>query len=95
MVALRRRVLSAVLVTGSPFGTGIGANLPDDVEHRRPFAQDDRVVAVEPARAVRLIDLGKFAVLWASTETSPFATEPVRLIVSPAVPLPLKNIWTL
>jgi len=32
---------------------------------------------------------------WASTNTSPLATVPVRLIVSPAEPEPLKNIWTL
>src|SRR5919108_1487973 len=32
---------------------------------------------------------------WASTNTSPEATVPARLIVSPAVELPLKYIWTL
>jgi hypothetical protein len=31
---------------------------------------------------------------WASTNTSPAATTPVKLIVKPAVALPLKYIWT-
>jgi len=39
--------------------------------------------------------MGAAADEWASTNTSPEATVPVRLIVNPAVALPLKNIWTL
>jgi hypothetical protein len=38
---------------------GVEADLPDHVEHRRPLAQDDGIVAVEPASPVRLIGLGE------------------------------------
>jgi len=39
--------------------------------------------------------IAAFAEECATTNTSPFATVPVRLIVSPADAEPLKNIWTL
>ena len=58
IVALRRSVLSAVLVeAGSPLGAGIDAELADHVQEGRALPEHDDVVAVEPAGPVRLVGL--------------------------------------
>ncbi len=96
IVDLRRRVLSAVLV--SP--------VPHSVPGSRPICPITSSTVVPLRRTTASSPLNQpapfvwsawariaaFAELCATTNTSSLATVPVRLMVSPAVVLPLKNI---
>ena len=93
------RVVGGAREARAPLRARVDADLADHVEDRRALAQDDGVVAVEPARAVRLVGLREDRVAARSPARRRTrrrsATVPVRLIVSPAVAEPLKYIWTL
>ena len=99
IVALRRSVLSAVLVSPDPHS----------VPGSKPIWPITSSTVVPLRRTTASSPLNQPApFVWSATAriegsaadcartyTSPSATVPVRLIVSPAVALPLKNIWTL
>ena len=72
--------------------------MPDNINDRRAFAQHNRIIAIEPARAVGLVGLGKDGCIGSRLGEDiniPAATVPVRLMVNVETGLPLKNICTL
>ncbi len=100
-VSLRRSVLSWVEVRPEPHSLGLIGRKPiwpmtsiRDVPLRRATASSplNQKAALVWSAWARMAALAEAC---ARTKTSPAATVPVRLMVRPAVALPLKNICTL
>ena len=98
-LALRRSVLSAVLV--SPVPHSVPGSTPIWPITSRIVVPLRRTTASSPLNQPApfvwsaCARIARCALDCATTYTSPAATVPVRLIVSPAVAEPLKYIWTL
>ena len=99
IVALRRSVLSAVLVSPDPHSVpGSKPTWPitsSTVVPLRSTTASSPLNQPEPFVWSACARIAGSALDWARTNTSPSATVPVRLIVSEETGLPLKNICTL